>query len=124
MYEKDLRPFKYRILLSPRHDRIIRELAVRLGMKAQDLRKGLIEHFDMQLLENLPARYEAGLEHGEVGPLEQALGAELYTRFLPLVREELMGVILQEARSDIDSGLPFEEAVARERVRVREALFI
>ncbi len=123
IYEKDLRPFKYRILLSSRHDRTVRMVADQLGIKVHTLRKGLMEHFDMQLLENLPARYEAGLEHGASDPLGQVLGAELFTRYLPLVKEERMQEILQAVRAEIDKGGPREEALARGRESIREALF-
>jgi hypothetical protein len=123
IYEKDLRPFKYRILLSSRHDRIVREMAVRLGIKVHALRKGLIEHFDMQLLENLPARYEAGVEQGESDPVGRALGADLFTRSLPLVRKERMEVILRTVQTEIDAGVPMEEAVAHGQAWMQEALF-
>ena len=61
IYEQDLISQKYRILIAMRHDRIIRQISAELGICLQDLRKYIIEHCDMILLENLPARYEAAL---------------------------------------------------------------
>ena len=55
-YEQDLISQKYRILIAIRHDRIIRQIAADLGIGLQDLRRYIMEHCDMILLENLPAR--------------------------------------------------------------------
>ena len=64
LYEKDLVAMKYAILISTRHDRLVREIAGDLGISPQNLRRYMIERFDMILMENLPARR---LEERRVG---------------------------------------------------------
>lgn len=122
LYEKDLRPYKYRILISSRHDRLLGELSQRFGVDKQSLRKWVIEHFDMQLLENLPARYEAGLMEGGADPLAKALGTALFTRYIPFLDEASMAAILTEVRETIRQGESQEIALQRGNTRIREAL--
>ncbi|MDD1675497.1 MAG: DUF1959 domain-containing protein [Methanomicrobiales archaeon] len=121
LYEKDLRPYKFRILISARHDRLLQDLAERFGMSRQDLRKWMIETFDMQLLENLPARYEAGLAAKEEDPIAEALGAVLFTRFIPLLERSTMDRILGEVR-DLASTAGTQAALEKGNARIREAL--
>jgi hypothetical protein len=123
LYEKDLVAMKYAILISTRHDRLVREIARDLGMSHQNLRKYMIDRFDMILMENLPARYEAGkAEIGNDAPLADALGRVLYTRYIPLLERETMNGILEQVRAMIVQGVPQEEAVARGKKMIGEEL--
>lgn len=123
LYEKDLVAMKYAILISTRHDRLVREIARDLGMSHQNLRKYMIDRFDMILMENLPARYEAGkAEIGNDAPLADALGRVLYTRYIPLLERETMNGILEQVRAMIEEGVPQEEAVARGKKMIGEEL--
>ena len=121
--EKDLRMLKYHILVSPRHDRAVRDVAGILGMGVQPLRRLLIERLDMQYLENLAGRYDQWVEHGDrKDPLDRALGRELFTRYLPLVDSSGMDLILAEARASVEAGIPASEAATRARARLAEVL--
>ena len=64
LYEKDLRPMKYTILTSARHDEATRAIARRLGVTDAKLRMVLIRRLDMSLLENLGS-VEMGQEHAD-----------------------------------------------------------
>src|SRR5690606_15753933 len=91
LYEKDLTSMKYAILTSRRHDRMVHEIATDLALPQLRVRRYIMDHFDMLLLENLPARYERGkMEENDSPEPERSLGARLYTRAVPLIREELM----------------------------------
>lgn len=125
IYEQDLISQKYRILVSTRHDRIIRQIAADLGIGLQDLRKFIMEHCDMILLENLPARYEAALAAAcDTDPVARAIGRELYTTSIPLVPPDIMENINQKIAAKVQSGTSFEEAVAEGRAMVREAMHL
>jgi len=123
IYEQDLMPQKYRILIQMNHDRIIRQIAADLGTGVQELRKYLIGNCDMILLENLPARYEAALPAaGAADPVARAIGRDLYTKYIPLIPAETMNRIYERARARITAGSSFEEAAAEGRAMVREAM--
>ena len=125
IYEQDLISQKYRILIAIRHDRIIRRIAADLGIGLQDLRKYIIEHFDMILLENLPARYEAALSaSGDTDPVARAVGRDLYTTYIPLVPAGIMEKIYRKTAAKVQSGTPFDDAVAEGRAMVREAMHV
>lgn len=123
IYEQDLISQKYRILIAMRHDRIIRQIAVHLGIGLQELRKYIIEHFDMILLENLPARYEAALREADTGdPVGRALGRNLYTTYVPLVPGHVMDTIYGRVDAQVQSGVPLDMAAAGGRAMIREAM--
>lgn len=123
LYEKDLRPFKFRILMSSRHEALLRALAARLGVQVQVLRKRMIDRFDMQLLENLPARYEAAEQiHEGRDPIDIALGMELFTRTVPLLDADIMNEIRQNVDTLLANGSSLEEAVTSGHAMMKEAL--
>ncbi len=124
LYEKDLRQMKYNILTSTRHDETVRAIARRLGMADAKLRMVLIRRFDMSLLENLEYRWQMGQEHADndSDPVAEELGCELFTRFVPLVEAETMRSICDETRAMIGDGSSRDEAIARGKARVREAV--
>jgi energy-converting hydrogenase A subunit M len=125
IYEQDLISQKYRILIAVRHDRVLRQIAADLGIGLQSLRKYVIEHCDMILLENLPARYEAAMKAAEdLDPLARAVGRDLYTIYIPLVPAGVMETICRTATAHLQSGNSFDEAVARGRAMVREAMHL
>ncbi len=66
LYEKDLSAMKYAILTSTRHDQVVRSIAAELNIRQIKLRKLMMDHFDMMLLENLPARYDQGRMANEI----------------------------------------------------------
>ncbi len=125
IYEQDLISQKYRILIAMRHDRIIRQISADLGIDLQDMRKYIIEHSDMILLENLPARYEAALlAAGTADPVARAVGRDLYTTYIPLIPADVMKNIYQKTEAKVTSGTSFDEAVAEGRAMVREAMHV
>jgi len=125
LYEKDLRQMKYNILTSTRHDETVRAIAERLGMSDAKLRMVLIRRFDMSLLENLEYRWEMGQQHADndSDPVAKGLGCELFTRFVPLVDPRIMQTICDETKAMIaNNESSREEALARGKARVREAV--
>lgn len=122
LYEKDLRQMKYTILTSTRHDETVRAIAERLGVGEAKLRRTILRRFDMSLLENLESRWQMGQEHGDNGdPVAEELGSELFTRFIPLVDAETMQTIYNDTTA-MTREMPFEEAIARGKERIREAI--
>jgi len=122
LYEKDLRAMKFNILTSTRHHRVVQELAARLGLPVQELRRHLIRRLDMQHLENLPARYDAWMAAGDGDPLERALAADLLSRSVPLIPPGDAGAILAEVRQRADGGGDREAALAHGRARIHEVI--
>lgn len=123
LYEKDLRPLKLHILESPRHRRTVREIARRLGVEPKRVMKRLMEQFDMQLLENLPARFEQGLAHlNSRDPIVSALGVELFTEYVPLFTQEEMLKVLESAKERLKQGDTLETAIARALEQLRGVL--
>jgi len=121
--EKDLRPLKYHILTSPRHDRAVREMAGMLSLGIQPFRRILIERLDMQYLENLAGRYDQWEHYGDrKDPLDRALGRELFTRYLPMVDTEGMDRIRAEARAAVEAGGDLAGAAGLARARLAEVL--
>jgi energy-converting hydrogenase A subunit M len=113
LYEKDLTPMKFRILESPRHALLVRVLAERFGISVQEMRRILIGRFDMQMLENLPSRYEAGLEHADADSrIGRLLGCELFSRYVPLAASEAADAVLHVVEDRIAAGEPEAEALA------------
>jgi len=122
LYEKDLRPLKYNILTSTKHDAAVRAIARRLGVSDAKLRRLLIQRLDMSLLENIETRWEMGLRYADEGdPVAKELGCELFTRYIPLLDMERMKEIYEETRA-LARDMPIEEAIARGRERIREAV--
>jgi energy-converting hydrogenase A subunit M len=121
LYEKDLTSQKFAILASPRHDRMVREIADDLGIKATRLRRYMMDHFDMILMENLPARYEQAKRAAGSLPDTQ-LRATLYSRAVPLVDEERMGEIVGMVYQLIRKDVPEAEAVASGKKMIRELI--
>jgi hypothetical protein len=114
LYEKDLVAMKYSILISCRHDAMMREIALDLGVGVQQLRRYMIEHFDMILLENLPARYEAGKQDPDDDDDEaKMLGRALYTRYIPLFSRDDINHALNRIDAWISEGTPVDEAVVK-----------
>jgi len=122
LYEKDLRAMKFHILTSTRHHRVVTDLAARLGLPIQEMRRHLILRLDMQHLENLPARYDAWMDSGEGDTLERALAADLLTRSIPFPPAAATGEILDEARRMVEGGGDPEAALSLGRARLREVI--
>ncbi len=123
IYEQDLVTQKYRILITVRHDRIVRQIAADLGMGLQELRRYLIGRWDMILLENLPARFEAAADIDKGGdPVAQAIGRDLYTKAIPLVPADVMEKAYRSALASVQAGSPLPEAAAGAKAMLREAM--
>ncbi|HON82044.1 MAG TPA: DUF1959 family protein [Methanoregulaceae archaeon] len=123
LYEKDLTAMKYNILVSTRHDRMVREIASDLRIPHIRLRRYIMERFDMLLMENLPARYEEGKRQTAHAPEpERSLRTHLYSRAVPLLDEDEMGRILSRIKELMEHDTPREEAVSAGRDLIREAI--
>lgn len=125
LYEQDLVTQKYRILIAVRHDHLVRQIAGELGIPVQALRKYLIGHLDMILLENLPARAEMAKKHADMDdPIGHELGREKYTNYLQIVSRPAMDAIFVEVKARVNAGTPAKEAIAYGRARIREELHL
>ena len=123
LYEKDLVGMKYAILISRRHDAMVREIARDLGVGVQQLRKYLIENSDMVLLENMPARYDAGKRDPDDDDDEaRMLGRALYTRYIPLFSTDTVNSALNRIDTWISEGIPLEEAVMKGKKMLGEVI--
>jgi energy-converting hydrogenase A subunit M len=123
LYEKDLRPMKFTILTSTRHDETVREIARYLGITDAKLRRTMIRRLDMSLLENLGSRWEMGQQHGDGNDrVAEELGCELFTRFIPLVDTEMMQSIYNETKTMIKDGSATDDAIAWGKEQIREAI--
>jgi energy-converting hydrogenase A subunit M len=123
LYEKDLKGMQYNILISARHAALVSELAARYGMRRQELIKRMIDRMDMILLENLPARYEAGLEMGDADDeIARELGCELVSRYVPLVDKERMVTVIADVRTEIQNGTKREIALQQAQEKIRELI--
>jgi len=123
LYEQDLVPQKYRILVAVRHDSLVRQIARELEIPVQELRRYLIEHLDMILLENLPARAEMADTHADQGDaVAWALGREKYTVYLQIISGAAMEPIFREVSQRVRAGTPMEDAIAYGRAQIREVV--
>lgn len=124
LYEQDLVSQKYRILIAHEHDQLIRALASDLGVSVQELRRYMIEHIDMILLENLPARYKAAVAAGADAddPVARELGRDIFSRGIPLIPNQQMEEILKKIKERIEAGSPVPEAVAAGKAMIREVI--
>jgi len=123
LYEKDLVGMKYSILISSRHDAVVREIARDLAVGVQQLRRYFIENFDMMLLENLPARYDAGKQDPDDDDEEaKMLGRALYTRYIPLFSREDINRALGRMDTWISEGTPPDEAVRKGKKALGEVI--
>jgi energy-converting hydrogenase A subunit M len=123
LYEKDLVPQKYRILVAQRHDTLVRKIAAELDITVQELRKYLIDHLDMILLENLPARAEMADSFADQDdPVARELGREKYTRYLQLLSDAAMESIFHAVSDRVRTGTPVKDAIAYGREKIREEL--
>ena len=123
LYEKDLVPQKYRILVANRHDSLVRKIAEELDIPVQELRKYLIEHLDMILLENLPARAEMADAYGDQDdPVARALGREKYTLYLQIISGATMESIFHTVSDRVRTGTPLQDAITYGRAQIREEL--
>ena len=123
LYEQDLVPQKYQILVAVRHDSLVRQIARELEIPVQELRRYFIEHLDMLQLENLPARAEMADAHADRSDaVARALGREKYTVYLPILSSAAMDAIFREVNARVHAGIPVEQAIAYGRTQIREAL--
>jgi energy-converting hydrogenase A subunit M len=123
LYDKDLSAMKYAILTSTRHDRVVRVMAEELNIPQIKLRKWMMDHFDMMLLENLPARYDQARRARETEPpIERDLGAAIYTRAIPLLSEAEMERVKKDVYTLVHNGIPEKEAVNAGRKMIREVI--
>ncbi len=123
LYEQDLVPQKYRILVAMRHDRLVQQISLELDIPVQELRRYLIGHLDMIQLENLPARAEMAEDHADKGDaVARALGREKYTVYLRILPGAAMDAIFSEVTTRVHAGASMEDAVAYGRIQIREAL--
>ena len=123
LYEKDLVPQKYRILVTGRHDKLVRKIAAELEIPVQELRRYLIDHLDMSLLENLPARSEMAEAYADPEDgIARALGREKYSRYLQILPNVTMEHIFREVSDRAHAGVTIEDAIMYGRGRIREEL--
>jgi hypothetical protein len=115
LYEKDLVPQKYRILVAYRHDMLVRKIAEELDIPVQELRRYLIE--------NLPARAEMADAHADQDdPVARELGREKYTLYLRIMSGAAMDAIFHAVSDRVRTGAALESAITYGRAQIREEL--
>jgi len=122
LYEKDLRGMMLNILSSKKHDMTVRALAAKYGFSRQEMRKILMEHCDMIMLENVPTRYDYWDKDSRGDRVTSELGAGLITRAVPLMEDTDMDRILAKVRSAIKAGKPEDEAIMEGKSMIREMI--
>jgi hypothetical protein len=123
LYEKDLRTMQFNILTSIRHDHVVSDVAGRYSVRKQQVRKRMMDRFDMILLENLPARYEVGLAMGDAeDEIARALGRELVTRYVPLIDETAADRVVEAAKEKIRQGMGRDAAINEGLAEIREMI--
>jgi hypothetical protein len=123
LYEKDLTAMKYAILVSTRHDRVVREISGILRMPVQQTRQILIEEMDMILLENLPVRYQASQDRTDpTDTVATALGSEILTRAVPILDKGAMDAVIRRVRDLISGGMAEERAIDEGREMLRRVV--
>lgn len=112
LYEKDLTAMKYAILISTRHARVVREVSRILRIPVQQTRRILIEELDMILLENMPARYQASVQHADQADrVSDELGKDILTRAVPIVDPGTMDSAIRHVRDLIAGGMAEDRAI-------------
>jgi energy-converting hydrogenase A subunit M len=123
LYEKDLTAMKYAILVSTRHDQVVREISGILRIPVQQTRRILIEEMDMILLENLPARYQASRD--QTDPKDRvatALGSEVLTRAIPILDKGTMETVIRRVKDMVSGGMAEERAIDAGREMLRRVV--
>jgi energy-converting hydrogenase A subunit M len=119
VYEKSLRNMKYRIVTAPLQNKTVKEISDGLGMNIQNFRAMLIENFDMSYLENMPTRYDVwkGDEMPEFP--DRLLFTGFLTKYMPIIKEEEMELLITDISGKISGGMSEEEAVIYGREKIR-----
>ena len=98
IYERDLFGMKYSILKSPYHKKVVSACAEMLDIPPMKMRRILIEHLDMMMLESLSARYDSWSLHGDKEPgIRQKMRYELFTQYIPIIPEPVMEMAVSTA---------------------------
>jgi energy-converting hydrogenase A subunit M len=114
---------KYAILVSTRHDQVVREISGILRIPVQQTRRILIEEMDMILLENLPARYQASRD--QTDPKDRvatALGSEVLTRAIPILDKGTMETVIRRVKDMVSGGMAEERAIDAGREMLRRVV--
>ncbi len=108
IYERDLTPMKLTSLSGVRQNAVTVELAKRLGISRQQMRKILIEKCDLMTLENLGPRYDAA----EIQVLSDEIGDALSLPHLSTAAG-----ILSKERADHYRALAMKEGADLSDIR-------
>jgi len=122
VYEKSLRNMKYRIVRAPLQNMTIQEISDGLDMNIQKFRSVLIENFDMSYLENMPTRYDVwkGADMPEFP--DRVLFTGFLTKYMPIIKEEEMDLLITDISGKISGGMSEEEALIYGREKIRELI--
>ncbi|MDR0439100.1 MAG: DUF1959 family protein [Methanocalculaceae archaeon] len=108
IYERNLQPMKLVALKGTRQDQAVLDLATRLGISRQQMRKILIKGCDMMILENLGSRLEAADAASADDAVIDALSLPHLTAATCLLSESAADEFHRRA----DSGTPISELLA------------
>jgi len=123
-YERDLTAMKFAILKGVYHARVVLAMAEDLRIQPHQLRKHLISTLDMITLESLAPRYDTALKCDEPDEIKKALGYELYTRFIPIIPEEIMNEACIRAKKQILDGFYEPDAITAAKQYIAEEIFL
>jgi hypothetical protein len=111
VYERDLTAMKIAILKGAYHAEIVLIMAEDLLIQPHHLIKHLIATLDMITLEAMAPRYDTAQMYSEPDEIKNALGYELYTRFIPIIPKPVMNEACIRAKALISDGYYEPDAI-------------
>jgi len=122
-YERDLTSMKFAILKGAYHAKVVLIIAEDLNIQPNQLRRHLIKTLDMITLESLAPRYGVALTHDEPDEIRRALGYELYTRFIPIIPNNVMDEACMRAKTMVQNGFYEPDAIIAAKKYIEGEVF-
>jgi energy-converting hydrogenase A subunit M len=110
-YERDLTAMKFAILKGAYHAKVVLAMAEDLNIQPHQLRRHLIKTLDMITLESIAPRYDAAKGIINPDPVKEALGYDLYTRFIPIIPCTVMNEACNQVITMVKDGFYEPDAI-------------
>lgn len=110
-YERNLTSMKFAILKGAYHAKIVLFMAEDLNIAPHRMRKHLIETLDMITLESMAPRYDAAKVCDEPDEMKKALNYHLYTRYIPIIPQQVMDEACLKATRLMQEGYYEPDAI-------------
>ena len=124
VYERDLTAMKFAILRGSYHTKVVLMIAEDLRIQPNQLRKHLIATLDMITLESLASRYDTAQAYNEPDEIREALGYEMYTRFIPIIQREVMDKACMMVITMVQDGYYGPDAIIAAKKQIVEEVFL